>query len=295
MPLASPRAFPVAVLAVAIFSAMDAVVKGLVLDIGLYPMLVWRALAALALAAIPFARGGGAWPRGTTLRIHLARGAITVVMAALFFWALARMPMAQAIALSFIAPILALALAAGTLGERVGRRVVGASALALGGVAVIAAGDARAGGAPLLAVGAVLLSALCYAGNIVLMRHQALAAGPAEVAFFQSLTVAVLLVLSVPLMGGVAFPQGLAWPRLVAAAALQTVSLLLFGWAYARAPASRLAASEYSALIWSSLFGWFVFGEHLRNATIAGAVLIVAGCLMAARDRHDEGTMEAQL
>ena len=57
-------------------------------------------------------------------------------MALLFFWGLARVPMAQAITLAYIAPILALLFAAVALGERVGRRVILASVLAFAGVFV---------------------------------------------------------------------------------------------------------------------------------------------------------------
>ncbi|MDP9056846.1 MAG: EamA/RhaT family transporter, partial [Pseudomonadota bacterium] len=40
---------------------------------------------------------------------------------------------------------------------------------------------------------------------------------------------------------------------------------------------------EYSAFIWAALMGWLWFGERLDAATLLGGVLIVAGCLTAAR------------
>src|SRR3546814_1589805 len=61
-------------------------------------------------------------------------------MALGFFWALARLPMAEAIALAFVAPLLALYMAAIFLGERIGRRSVAASLLGFMGVLVIVAG-----------------------------------------------------------------------------------------------------------------------------------------------------------
>ena len=54
-----------------------------------------------------------------------ARGVIVTVMAVLFFWGIGRVPLAQAIALTFIAPLIALLLAAVFLGERIGRRSIG--------------------------------------------------------------------------------------------------------------------------------------------------------------------------
>ena len=52
------------------------------------------------------------WPSRTTLRVHITRGIVVTVMAGLFFWGIGRVPLAQAIALTFIAPLIALLLAA---------------------------------------------------------------------------------------------------------------------------------------------------------------------------------------
>jgi S-adenosylmethionine uptake transporter len=62
-------------------------------------------------------------------------------MAVLFFWGLVRMPMAEAMALSFVAPLIALYLAAVLLGERIRASAVIGSLLGILGVAVIAMGQ----------------------------------------------------------------------------------------------------------------------------------------------------------
>ena len=138
-----------------------------------------------------------------------ARGIIVTVMAFLFFWGIGRVPLAQAIALTFIAPLIALLLAAVFLGELIGRRSIGGSAMAFAGVIVIVLGQARAdlGREALIGSLAILGSALCYAVNIVLMRHQSLAAKPLEINFFQSLTVLVLWLAAVPFMGVPRWPD----------------------------------------------------------------------------------------
>ena len=59
--------------------------------------------------------------------------------------------------------------------------------------------------------------------------------------------------------------------------------MLLLSWAYARAHASYLATTEYTSFLWAALFGWLIFGEPLSPYTLAGALLIVAGCVLAAR------------
>jgi S-adenosylmethionine uptake transporter len=281
-------AFLVGSVGIATFSGMDAVMKGLVIALGIYPAMLWRMLSGVAISGALFAARPH-WPSRSTLRIHLFRGALGFVMAMLFFWGLARVPLAQAIALAFIAPLIALFLAAAFLGETIGPRTIGGSLVAFAGVALIFVGQAQAdlGREALLGSIAILVSAVCYAVNIILMRSQALVAGPIEIAFFQSLIVATLLVLAWPMFGGAALPPVGQWPFILLAAFLSTASQLLLSWAYARAEASYLAATEYTSFLWAMALGWLVFGESLSLFTLAGAALIVAGCFVAARRPED--------
>jgi drug/metabolite transporter (DMT)-like permease len=136
--------FAVAALGIALFSAMDALMKGLSLAIGTYNALLWRTLAGAAIgAAVYFARRSPR-PGRAALRVHLIRGTMGSVMAMTFFWGLARVPMAQAIALAFVAPLIALYLAAVILDERIERSAILASLLGFAGVVVILAGQAQA-------------------------------------------------------------------------------------------------------------------------------------------------------
>lgn len=277
-------AFLVGTLGIATFSGMDAVMKGLVLALGTYATMVWRMLAGVAMSGALFAARPHR-PDASAMRIHLYRGALTTVMAVLFFWGLARVPLAQAIALAFIAPLIALFLAAAFLRETIGPRTIGASLIAFAGVVLIFVGQAQAdlGREAMLGSFAILVSAVCYAVNIILMRQQAQVAGPIEIAFFQNLIVAVLLLAAWPVMGGADFPPAGQIPFVLLAAFLSTASLLLLSWAYAHAEASYLAATEYTSFLWAMLFGWLVFGESVSLYTLAGAALIVAGCVLAAR------------
>jgi S-adenosylmethionine uptake transporter len=267
---------------------MDAVMKHLVLVIGIYAVSVWRSAANLGISAAIYLPRRSGWPRPKTLKIHVARGIIVTVMAFLFFWGIGRVPLAQAIALTFIAPLIALLLASMFLHERIGQRSILGSVLAFGGVVVIVGGQAKAhlDADALFGTLAILGSALTYAINIVLMRHQALAARPFEINFFQSLTVMALWLIAL-LFGGVPpLPEG-QWHWIAIAALLSTAGTLLFAWGYARGEASYLAVTEYSAFLWASALGWIVFSEPVSLYTLAGAVLIVGGCLIAARRKFE--------
>src|SRR3954463_8194493 len=144
---------------------MDALMKHLVLAIGLIAVSLWRAAANLSLSSILYLPRRNSWPGRATIRVHIARGVIVTVMAALFFWGIGRVPLAQAIALTFIAPLIAMLLAALVLQEHVGRRSIIGSVAAFAGVVVIVIGQARGapGAALLLGSAAIVGSALCYA------------------------------------------------------------------------------------------------------------------------------------
>ena len=286
VPQHSIQAFLAALAAVGILSIMDAVMKALVIALGIFAVSVWRSLVNLAIASALYLPRRLPWPSRKTLTIHVSRGALMTVMALMFFWGIARVPLAQGIALTFIAPLIALLLAAVFLGERIGPRSIGGSVAAFLGVIVIVLGQARAELGPdaLLGTLAILGSALCYAVNIVMMRQQALAAKPLEINFFQSLTVMTLWALAVAVFGLPSWP-GVQWNWILVASAMSTAGLLLFAWAYARAEASYLAVTEYSAFLWAAVLGWLVFDEHVTGYTLAGAALIVGGCLLAARGK----------
>ena len=278
-------AFGIAATGIALFSVMDALMKGLSLAIGVYNAMLWRNLAALPISGLIYAVGRSGWPSRETMRVHVLRGLNGAVMAPLFFWGLVRTPLAQGVALSFIAPVVALFLAALLLNERISRATISASVLAFGGVLVILFGQVRAelGPEALLGSAAILLSALSYAWNIILMRQQAQIAGPAEVAFFQTLYMVLGLAVAAPWLMQV--PELVHVMPLMVAAMLAIGSLVLLGWAYAHADASYLAPVEYTAFIWASLLGWIFFAEGVSLLTVAGAVMIVAGCVISARQR----------
>ena len=283
------KAFAVALLAVAALSIMDAVMKHLVLAIGIIAVSVWRAVSNMAISAGLYLPRRPRWPNRANLTIHVWRSVIVTVMAFLFFWGIGRIPLAQAIALTFIAPLIALLLAAVVLDEKIGARSIAGSLVAFAGVLVIVLGQARAQPSPdmLMGTAALIGSALCYAVNIVLMRRQALAAGPLEINFFQCLTILAIWIVVLPLVGIPQWPGG-QWLWIAVASVLSTSGTLLFAWAYARGEASYLSVTEYSGFLWAAALGWLVFREPVSLFTLAGALLIVGGCLVAARRKITE-------
>jgi S-adenosylmethionine uptake transporter len=273
-----------AFVAIGLLSWMDAFMKSASLAIGAYSALLLRAPIGFAIAAPLWGASGGRWPAPAILRIHLIRGVVVAAMAFLFFFSLTLLPLAQAIAISFIAPLIALFLASVLLGEQIGRSAVVGAVLGLAGVAVILAGklfrETMGEGAP-LGIAAVLASAVLYAWNLVLQRQQALVARPLEVATFQNGVTFLALAGFAPFFARL--PQSQGWSDIGISALLSVSGALLFTWGYARAETQRLAPLEYTGFLWAALFGWLYFREPVPGATVAGAALIVAGCWIATR------------
>jgi|EndMetStandDraft_9_1072997.scaffolds.fasta_scaffold06495_2 S-adenosylmethionine uptake transporter len=280
---------------IATFSVMDAAMKSASIDAGVYNAMLLRAAIGTVMMAPVWLLAGGNWPGYATLRLHALRSFAVACMAMLFFWALVRMPMAEAMALSFIAPLIALYLAAVILGERIRPAAIAASLCGLGGVIVIASarfgeeGSLAASGPAILAV---LGSAVFYAWNLILQKQQALVARPTEVALFQNMFVGLLLLPAAPWLAAVPTPDTIG--DIAVAAALASISLMLLSWGYGRAEAQALVPLEYSGFIWAALAGWIWFGEAVTAATVAGTVLIVIGCVVGTRRQRPEGIAPQQ-
>jgi S-adenosylmethionine uptake transporter len=283
--------YAVTLAAVGLFSLMDAMMKEAALAVGAFSALLLRNALGLALIGPVWLARRRGWPGRAAMRIHLVRGVVASAMAFTFFWGIARIPLAEGIALSFVAPLIALHLAALLLGERIRPGAIGASLVGLAGVAVITFGRARGGGWSEDAgwgTGSVLVSSLLYAWNLVLQRQQALAAGPLEVAAFQTGVVCLVLLVFAPL--AFAMPARETWPAIAAAAALALAAVLLLAWSYARAEAQALVPLEYSGFLWAALFGWLFFAERVTLPVLLGAGLIVGACWIAAPKRPTEQT-----
>jgi S-adenosylmethionine uptake transporter len=263
---------------------MDAFMKAAALAAGAYSASVFRSAIGTAIIAPIWLGTGARWPQKPVLKLHLLRGTVSGFMALSFFYALTKLPIAEAIAISFIAPLIALYLAAIWLGEVIRKEAVFASILGFAGTIVIVSG--RLGAADydadtLKGLAAILFSALLYATNFIIIRKQALVSSPAEATTFHSAVACLVLLVFAPWF--LVVPELPAMRDIAISAALTVAGAFALTWAYARAEAQVLVPMEYSGFLWAALFGWIFFAELVTASTIAGAVLIVIGCLIVAR------------
>lgn len=310
---------------VACLSLMDAFMKDASLTIGAFSAAWLRGSIGAAIMVPIFLLAARRIPPRTVMKLHLERGVISCLMALTFFYALTKLPLAETIAISFVAPLVALYLARALLGEVISRGAVWGSMLGFAGAIVIVSnrlGRADFDRDAVLGLVSILVSAMLYAYNFIVMRKQSQVAGPVEVALFHSLVTAVLIPLLAALavvgsavyLGAVLAPGAgtITLPTLMrealylvsdqllripdsatfgataASAALTVVGAMLLAWAYARAEAQVLVPMEYSGFLWASLFGWLFFAERVTLTTLLGTVLIVLGCWLAARRKEPE-------
>ena len=275
--------FPVftALLGVLMFSLLDTIMKAQALAMGTYSAMFWRmAFGMLFAFLLLFPRVQVRTISGPALKIHMLRAALTTLMTYLFFFGLTRIPLAQAIGLSFIAPIISLFLAAPLLGERIQTNAKIAATLGFMGVVVVVGSELLSidASSDLLGLSAVLVFALLYALYLILQRKHSLMASPLEIVFYQNIMVFGMLLLGAPFF--VSLPANAAqWGGAALAAAFAMGSLALMSMAYRRAEIQKLTSIEYTAFIWGALFGWLFFAEGLSVQTLLGTGLIVAGCL----------------
>ncbi len=274
------------VVGIAFFCGMDALMKQLVADNPAVMASFWRYAAAVPFIVPLWWREGRPAITREMLPVNFVRALFGSVSAVTFFWSLSVLPLAEAVTIAFIAPLLIPPLAALILKERMQGGNVAAGVIGFAGVLV--AVGIEPSGYPrerLLGVGAALFAALCYAVTIVFTRMRAARDGPSILsllnALFASLLIGLVMVARVPAEEWL--PRGLDWWLVAAVGLCGAIALQLLARAYARAEAQVLAPFEYTALGWAALFGWLFFGEPVSLRTWVGAAIIAGACLWQAR------------
>ncbi|HUZ64860.1 MAG TPA: DMT family transporter [Acetobacteraceae bacterium] len=272
------RGIALIVAATICFSLSDTLAKYLTSGLPAVEIAWVRYVVFTLLAACPLIFSGRSGIRVRSPGLQVARGLGVVGSAVLFILALAHLPMAEAATVSFASPLLITVLAIPLLGEVVGFR--GWMAVLAGFAGVLIVVRPGTGGfhpAALL----VVLSSLCWSLAMILTRKMAGTERPAATLLWTAVTGLVVLSLLLPFSHAPLGPRqlGLAIVLGLVAATAQWLAVL----AYRHAAASVLAPLSYGQLIWSSSFGYVVFGSIPDGWTVLGAVIIVGSGLYTVR------------
>lgn len=213
-----------------------------------------------------------------TLRSLLMAGAI-----ACFFTALKWMPVADAISVFFLEPMILTVLSALFLGEKVGwRRMVAVSLGFCGALIVVRPSYAVFGPVSLLPMMAALLFALYLMLTSKLSRSEHVL----TMQFWSGLVglVSLSLVMAAGSGAGVELmmfrmPNATEWLLLALAGAIATSMHLLIVHAFRLAPASVLAPLNYMEIVSATLLGYLVFGDFPDALKWLGIAIIVSSGL----------------
>jgi S-adenosylmethionine uptake transporter len=290
--MSSPRPFILAAAGIAALCGLDAAVKELTESYAVaYAVLGRYVFGSVFALAVWWWQGR---PRLTRdmLPAHILRGILITITAFLFFFSLTRLGLAEAITLSFVAPLLIPPLAHLFLGETMRGPVVLAAFVGFAGVLLTVQGAPSFDGERTLALAAILGAALAYALAAIVMRARAAKDGSTLL----TLTSAVIpMVLLSPAAVGAPLPTWEALGLAVLAGLLGNLGIQLLARAYASAEAQSLGVLEFTALPWAALFGWLLFGEAVRPQVWLGALVIFAACWWVGRaHRQPAGVPPAQ-
>lgn len=213
---------------------------------------------------------------------QIARALAQIATIGLMFVAVGLMQLADAIAISFIAPLLITALSVAFLGETVQARHWLAILVGFGGVViVIQPGAGIFNAAALVPLGA----ACCAAVYQAMTRPIARAVGPATMLYTATLVGLVTSSAALPFFWQMPDPGQIAY--LFAAACFGVMAHFFLIKAYQMAPASVVAPFSYSELIWASVIGLAAFGDVPTATTLVGGAVLAASGLYLLRRQYD--------
>jgi drug/metabolite transporter (DMT)-like permease len=273
-----------------LFGMMSALIRGFGDTVPVGQVVFFRSAFAIVPVVIIYAARGELMDALRTDHPfgHLARGVVSVFGMFLSFAALARLPLVEATAISFAAPLIVVALAALILKERV--RAYRWSAVAIGFVGVIVMLtpylDLRGAAATGPAIGALLAlgAAFCNAGTAIQTRRLTVTETTSAIVFYFSSFCTLAGLLTLPFAWHP--PTGPEFAKLVAIGLFAGVGHILLTEGYRFAPASVLAPFEYTAMVWAFVLGYVMFGETPTPAVVLGAVIIAASGLIVIWREH---------
>ncbi len=266
------------------FSGMSALVKHAGIRLPSQELVFARSVIAIVIS-IAMLRRAGVHTLGNRRWLLLARGIWGYAALSCGFYAMTKLPLAEATMIQYLHPVFTAMLAAVVLGERADRSLVASVLLGSAGVLLVTkpAFLFASGGATLdplgvaAALGGAVLTAVAYVGVRELSRTE----HPLVIVLWFPM---VALPASVPatIASGV-WPQGWEWLALLGVGVLAQIGQVCLTRGLVLEPAGRAMAISYVQIAFATLWGVLFFGEVPGVPTLLGALLVVAGTAIGAR------------
>ncbi|MEO0357184.1 MAG: DMT family transporter [Pseudomonadota bacterium] len=207
-------------------------------------------------------------------RLFVGRGVVHTIAVTLWFFAMARLPIAEVAAMGYMTPVFVTLAAVLILGERLALRRALAIGVAILGVALILRPGFRD---VQLAHLAMLATSVCFGLSYVAVKRLTASHSPTLIVALLSITVTVGL-FPLALLDWVSPTwRELGWLLWVAAAA--TAGHFSMTYAFKHAPITVTQPVTFLQLVWSVTVGVLMFGEMIDVFVILGGTVIVAAVI----------------
>ncbi len=241
-----------------------------------------RNLVATVVMAPWMLRHGFSDFRTPRLALHLGRALVGLGSMYGFFYALAHIPLANAMVFTYSAPVFIPVFAWLLLDERIHARVILATALGFLGVILVCRpqGPALWNLYTLIGIASALLAALAF----VAVRALSSSEKPSRIVFlFACIST---LISGLVFLGMGSRPPTSSLTLLLAIGLIATLSQLCLSRAYALAAASRIGPVNYLSIVIAGFYGWALWGERPSPSSLAGFALIIVATLLCLNARR---------
>ena len=262
------------IVAILLFTAMDAAAKGLIQRYPA-PQVIWARFAGqFVIVMLVLNIRTGPLLRTRFPGLHIARSAFQFGATGLFFLSLAHIGLAEATALTDINPVLITLGAALFLGEKLGpRRLAGVAAALIGALIIIRPGAGVFSPWALLPLGA----AICYTGNALITRHIGAQESAWTSMLYASLFGTLAASLALPFVWMPILAADLAIFGLVGL--LGTGAQLCIIRSFSMTEASIVAPFAYLGIVFATVWGALLYDQWPDRWTVIGALVIVTAGL----------------
>ncbi len=270
--------------ACALFPIMNGIVKLLAMNYDAQQIVWFRIVSHLVLVAVVFMpRMGLGLLRTRRIGTQFVSSVMMLMSTLLFFSAVKYVPVAEAISVTFVAPLAVVLLAWPLLGERITLFRMAAVVVGFSGMLIVI----RPGSAVFQWASVLLLgSAICYAVYQILIRRLAGIDQPATSIFYSVLLGAILMSLWLPFVWKTPV-SWIDWALLCSLGVFGALGHYCVAKAMTYAPANFVAPFNYTQMIGSVIVGYLLFAEVPDFYTWLGtAVIVGAGLMVGWRDRR---------
>jgi len=285
-----PRGAAQMLAAALLFAATGAIIKHVSAQLPNEMVVFFRIFFGLLALSPFFLRHGPRYYATQRLGPHLVRALTGLTAMYCYFYAIAHLPLAEAVLLNYTAPLFIPLAALLWVGEPFSPKLwwpIGIGFIGIG--LILKPGMSMLAPIALIGLAAGLFSALAMAGIRKLTDTE-----PAiRVVFYFSLT--STLISALPLAWHWQTPATDLWFPLFLIGALSTFAQILMTRGYACAPAAQVGPFLYAIVVFAGLFGWALWQEVPDRLSFAGTVLVILAGVLAIRLGGRKATLPAEL